>query len=100
LLVAFGLIGIFLPIALEQLGVVEPTFHYGAAGLTTWSNIIDSRTWVDLVFTVGGAAALVLLTGRFAMGMTLARIDAQRHMHIQAWQLRQLLPRARTSPRG
>ena len=99
-LVAFGLIGIFLPIALEQLGVVAPTFHYGAGGLTTWSNIIDSRTWVDLVFTVGGAAALVLLTGRFAMGMTLARIDAQRHMHIQAWQLRQLLPRARTSPRG
>ena len=43
-------------------------------------------------------AALIVLTGRFAIGITRARLAAQRHVQIQAWQLRQLLPRARTIP--
>jgi serine/threonine-protein kinase len=95
-LLGFGAVGVFLPIALELTGVLDRTFSFGAAGLTSWGNIIDSRTTLDLVLAIGGAVALVMLTGRFAMGMTRARLDAQRQMHIQAWQLRQLLPRPRS----
>jgi serine/threonine-protein kinase len=91
----WGLAALFLPIVLEQLGVLPHTFRYGAAGLVSWGNIIDSRTTADLVMALLGAAALIVLTARFAIGITRARIAAQRHVHIQAWQLRQLLPRPR-----
>jgi eukaryotic-like serine/threonine-protein kinase len=96
LLVVFGLLGVFLPLALERWGVFPPTFAFGHDGLTTWGNIIEREPRGALVLVIGGAAALILLTGRFAMGMTRARLAAQRQMHTQAWQLRQLLPRART----
>jgi len=94
---AFALAAIGVPIVLERLGVLHPTFAYGLAGLTGWGNIIDSRTPTDLVMLLVGFVALLLLTTRFAIGITRARQEAQRHVHLQAWQLRQLLPRAKTA---
>jgi hypothetical protein len=75
--------------------VLPATYAFGHDGLTTWGNILERHPRGALVLVIGGAAAMVLLTGRFAMGMTRARLAAQRQMHTQAWQLRQLLPRAR-----
>ena len=95
LLVAFGLLGFFLPLALERWGVLPATYAFGHDGLTTWGNILERHPRGALVLVIGGAAAMILLTGRFALGMTRARLAAQRQMHVQAWQLRQLLPRAR-----
>jgi serine/threonine-protein kinase len=94
----WGLAAFFLPVLLEQLGVLPHTFSYGANGLASWGNLIDNRTTAGFVMALLGAAALIVLTGRFAIGITQARLAAQRHVQIQAWQLRQLLPRARTIP--
>ena len=73
------------------------TFTYGASGLTSWGNIIDSRGGTDLAMVFVGIGGLMLLTGRFALGLTRSRLEAQRHVSLQAWQLRQLLPRNRTA---
>lgn len=83
---------------LEQLGVLPHTFSYDARGLSSWGNLIDNRTTAGFVMSLLGAAALIVLTGRFAIGITRGRLAAQRHVQIQAWQLRQLLPRPRTIP--
>ena len=76
----------------------QVTKRFGADGLVSWGNLVDSRTTADFAMSLLGAAALIVLTGRFAIGITRARLAAQRHVQIQAWQLRQLLPRARTIP--
>jgi hypothetical protein len=59
--------------------------------------VLDSRTTADRVMALLGAAALIVLTGRFAIGVTRARLAAQRQVHIQAWQLRQLVPKPRAA---
>jgi hypothetical protein len=95
---AWGVAAFFLPVVLEQVGALPHTFRFGADGLVSWGNLVDSRTTADFLMSLLGAAALIVLTGRFAIGITRARLAAQRHVQIQAWQLRQLLPRARTIP--
>jgi hypothetical protein len=97
LVFGYGIVASLLPIALEKLGALPPTFRFDSEGLVTWANGVARHTTGGFVLLAGGVAILVTLTGRYAMGITRARFDTQRHMHIQAWQLRQLLPRARTS---
>ena len=80
LVLGFGLVALSLPVALEWAGVVGRTFTYGATGLTSWGNIIDSRTDTDLAMVFVGMAGLVWLTARFALGLTRSRLEAQRHV--------------------
>jgi serine/threonine-protein kinase len=97
LVFAYGIVASLLPIALEELGVLPPTFRFGPDGLVSWANGVARHTTAGFAMLAAGVAILVTLTGRYAMGITRARFDTQRHMHLQAWQLRQLLPRARTN---
>ena len=80
IVLGWGLVALFLPIALESLGVLHRTFTYGASGLTSWGNIIDSRGGADLAMVFIGIGGLMLLTGRFALGLTRSRLEAQRHV--------------------
>ncbi len=100
LVYAFGILAVALPVALEAAGVMPHTFSWARAGLTSWGNIVDSRTDADFVIMLLGMVALLVLTARFTIGITRARLEAQRHVHLQAWQLRQLLPRAKTARSG
>ncbi|MBV8756389.1 MAG: serine/threonine protein kinase [Deltaproteobacteria bacterium] len=97
LVYGFGVLAFGLPLLVELAGVMPHTFSYGAAGVTSWGNIVDSRTPTDFAIYLCGMLALLLITARFSVGITRARLEAQRHVHLQAWQLRQLLPRAKTA---
>jgi serine/threonine-protein kinase len=81
-----------LPFVLEGLGVFASTWHMGPDGLTSWGTIVASRTTLVAVAIIGVNLTLAIVIGLFSISSTRARRDAQHHLHVQAWQLRQLLP--------
>jgi serine/threonine-protein kinase len=84
----------FAPIGLEMIGVFRSTWGVSDGGFYATSAIFD----------VGGAASgvaiavvnFVLLAAAGWYGLYVNRLagDARRQLHLQAWQLSQLLPRA------
>ena len=81
IVLGWGLVALFLPIALESVGVLPTRSPTARPGLTSWGNIIDSRTDTDLAMVfVGDRRRCMLLTARFALGLTRSRLEAQRHV--------------------
>ena len=81
------------PILLEVVGVLAPTWRIQADGLLSHGTIFDQRTSTDAVGVTIGTLALSIVVGRFILMLTRSRRDSQRKTQIQAWHLKQLLPR-------
>jgi len=80
------------PFALEALGVLDPTWMIEHGSLVTVSQIYAISGWLDAGALIVAHVAFILLTGSFAFTVTRNARDAQRELHIQAWQLRKLIP--------
>ena len=88
---------IVLPIALEALGVLAPTWwmNDGAGGgLISRGAVFDGRTRGDAIAMILGTCALAAVVTIYTLAMNRARLAAQRRAQIQAWHLKQLLPPA------
>jgi serine/threonine-protein kinase len=94
LFVAFGIASILVPWVLERLGVLAPSYDYGADGLTIRANFVSFPqlpTEVTLVFaSVGAVLMAALALSRARRGLQ----DARRKLAVQKWQLEQIVPSA------
>ena len=96
--IAIGVLTVFVPVALEAAGVLGPTYGFDADAL-----VVHSR-----LFHLGGASAYVLLFAStiamivvqvlFGQALVRTRRAAIQQLALQAWHLRQLLPATSLSP--
>jgi serine/threonine-protein kinase len=93
-LIAMVLLAVILPWVIEAVGLVDPTMTRRAAGGVAFDTpAIDAMGQVHLteaglvVYTVCMVSAIAVLV----YVMVLRERDSRRHLHVQAWQLRQLV---------
>ncbi len=91
LLMAGGVMG---PLLLEQMGLVSRTMSVSEAGVLFSAPAI-SGTLEGPTIMVGAIYAIALVVGATIAGfqMRARAVQAAQHLHQQAWQLRQLVPR-------
>jgi hypothetical protein len=93
-LVAWLVMTLLAPFALQHFGVLETTWTMTPQGLLTTSGIIDTHGVVDLWGVVIAQVALGVVVAIYAVVITRAWRVAQREAYIQAWHLqRMVLPR-------
>jgi hypothetical protein len=85
--------GVLVPMILEQLGWLSPTMVLTPRGLSFETNAFGGAPTPTLI--VGMFYIAALITGAVITGTSMRRQqrDAHRRLHMQAWQLRQLVPR-------
>ena len=82
------------PLLLEQLGTLSTTMSVSPEGVLFAAPALAGRLEGPTIF-VGALYAVALITASAVAGYTirLRAQKAQQHLHLQAWQLRQLVPR-------
>jgi hypothetical protein len=85
---------VVLPLLLEQQGAVSTTMSVSPAGVLFDAPAI-SGTEPTPTILVGALYVISLIVGATIAGsqMRARTLQAQKHLHLQAWQLRQLVPR-------
>jgi len=90
--VAFFMIGaVVVPFVLEPLGVLSPTMGVDGVGLWLHPPAIGAHEGPAIVVGALYAAALIAVTCAAGHAMRVRTRAAHRHLHLQAWQLRQLV---------
>ncbi|MCA9661135.1 MAG: hypothetical protein KC486_22530, partial [Myxococcales bacterium] len=89
---AGGALAIFVPLALELAGVLEPTYEFVDGAMIVRSRWVEARPLPSLVFL--GVAALTSLGTATLLFSELREmvLRSERRFYVHAWQLRQLLP--------
>jgi hypothetical protein len=81
------------PVALEEIGWLAPTWWYEGSSLRIESAVLHGTTRaVETVGLVGAHIVFLAAAARFARVTSRDRRTAERRLHVQAWHLRQLLP--------
>jgi serine/threonine-protein kinase len=95
LVIGFSIAMVMLPLVLEWLGVIDQTFDIGSGFVRSASDIFAMRgDTIDKVSLIVAVVLFVVVSGQIAYVLNERRRGAQRQLHIQAWHLRQLLPRS------
>ncbi|HEY5924947.1 MAG TPA: serine/threonine-protein kinase [Kofleriaceae bacterium] len=81
-----------LPFVLEWTGVLRPSWEMTSQGLLSFGTIFDQAHAVTSL-TIAGHLAAVCLVALYARAIGRDRRDAQRRLFLQAWHLRQFLPK-------
>jgi hypothetical protein len=81
------------PMALERLDVVSRTMSIDAAGIVLRAPAIGGAEGPALLVGVLYTIGLIIGACGMAHAMRARTRAAHRHLHVQAWQLRQLVPR-------
>ncbi len=92
MLIALSVLSIFVPAALQWLGVVDPSYAFVDGQI----RILPSATYLPAAATVSFLVAAVLLQvviSQVLVGVGVERLVlAERRNFAQAWRLRHLLP--------
>jgi serine/threonine protein kinase len=92
-IIGFAIVASSLPVALEVVGLFDRTWWSAGDVLVTRSAMLAVHGWVEPVALVAANTFFTTILGLFALAITRDRTSAQRELHIQAWHLRQLIPR-------
>jgi eukaryotic-like serine/threonine-protein kinase len=86
-------LGVLVPLVLEELGVLSQTMIVSSKGLSFETPAFGGSTTPTLI--VGTVYIAALITGAVITGSSMRRQqrEAHRRLHMQAWQLGQLVPR-------
>jgi serine/threonine-protein kinase len=90
---ALFITGALAPLILERLGAISPTIAIDPAGVHLHAPAIGGAEGPALLVAVLYTAGLIIGTCWMAHSMRTRARAAHRHLHLQAWQLRQLVPR-------
>ncbi len=96
-LVPMGLVlgsGVLVPWLLELTGVLSPSMFVRHGALVLDSPVVSTDLQHVAFVLAAYAVGLIGVVGLYARGMARKQRDAQRVQHVQAWQLRQLVPLA------
>ncbi len=92
LFVTLGALAAIVPMGLEWAGVVGPSVEFGADGMRFLPRISELRPIPTLAILATASVGAILIAGG-AMGPIRRELDrAQARLHVQAWQLRQVVP--------
>jgi eukaryotic-like serine/threonine-protein kinase len=82
------------PLLLEQLGALSTTMSVSPAGVLFAAPALSGTHGTATIF-VGALYAVALIAASTIAGYEMRKraLNAQKHLHLQAWQLRQLVPR-------
>jgi hypothetical protein len=88
---SFMMVGVIAPLVAERLGVISATMSVDGSGLRFFPAMIGPHETPAVV--VSALYAICLIAGACIAGYTMrSRTQAaHRHLHVQAWQLRQLV---------
>jgi hypothetical protein len=81
------------PLLLERIGVLDRTISIDHAGILLRAPAVAGAEGPSLIVAVIYVAGLIIGTCWMAHSMRERASAAHRHLHLQAWQLRQLVPR-------
>ncbi len=93
--IAGAMIGaVTIPLLLEQVGPLSTTMSVSPAGVLFAAPAL-SGMYEGATIATGALYAIALITASTVAGYQMRRrsLEAQHHLHLQAWQLRQLVPR-------
>jgi len=103
LLVGWVVVTVMLPIVLELVHVIPPTWKVQGGVIQAVSDMYDLDGTPEAFALIIANLGLILIGTFYAISLNSARRQAKRDLQIQAWHLRQLLPAARrpwqTKPR-
>ncbi len=101
LVIAWTALAAGLPLLLEWVGVLAPSWAFTDRGLLSFGTIFATDQDLAHVVLVVANVAAILIVGLFARVIGRDGRDAQRRVGIQLWRFQQLLPRAdRAAPMG
>jgi serine/threonine-protein kinase len=92
IVMGLALVALLLPFALEWLGVLAATWSVDDAGIAITSAALEFDGAPAAVYIVTSYVAILVATMLYGRGLAAKRRNAQRHLAVQAWQLRQLFP--------
>jgi serine/threonine-protein kinase len=90
-----GVAVIVVPLALELLGVVEPSLGFGTNTLIIHPRMADFAPLPTLLLLAGSAIASIIVIGRTITTATDALRKTRRRLALHVWHLDQLLPSAK-----
>jgi hypothetical protein len=88
------LLAFLIPVGLELTGVWNSTWEIASDQLTVTSSVLHLEPTSAIVFLTLATAVLLVVMPLFTRAQALMLRDQRRKVEIQAWHLRQLLPRA------
>jgi len=81
------------PVALEALGVFQPTWWFDGGTMRIRSAVLrGTHRTIETVALVTAHAAFITMAAMFARAISRDRRAAEHRLHVQAWHLRHLLP--------
>ncbi|MCX5747136.1 MAG: hypothetical protein NT062_32090, partial [Proteobacteria bacterium] len=90
---------VFVPQLLEWLGVFTPTWSMVAGGVCSTSAMLDGRSSLDAVELLVTNLLLLGTVAAYMVRINRAMIATSQKLHVQAWQLGQLLPKLTSATR-
>jgi hypothetical protein len=91
-----ALTAFLIPIGLEALGVFARTWEITNDSLVIHSGALRLAGPISYILLITTSAAMVVISALLGQTIATSRRDAERKLEIQAWHLRQLLPRSAT----
>ncbi len=90
----FGCLGVIVPVLLELAGIVSPSyaFHDGGMHILPRATLLPQTPTLVLLFVI--TISTIVTTILFVDRVRRALDRAEQRLHLQAWQLRQLVPEA------
>ncbi len=80
------------PVILERLGILAPTWKVVDGAIVSTSAMLDVGGGTTTALLIFGNILAIMVVGAFCNAVARSRREAQRHIEIQAWHLKQLLP--------
>jgi serine/threonine-protein kinase len=84
--------GFVVPLVLEALGVLGPTWHVGQDQFVFLSTIVHLGGVASEVFLIGAPILCIVIAGAVSWALAMARRDAVHQLELQSWRLMQLVP--------
>jgi hypothetical protein len=99
LFLGWAFLAVMAPIALELTGVLPRTWAISEGLIKTRSEFFTLHGTTDEVALIIANLGFLIIGALFAFGISADRRRAERDLHVQAWHLRQLLPRQKVKTR-
>lgn len=80
---------VLVPLALEGLGVIPPSFRFENGSLVLLPRLVTFDAWTLGTLVIVTIAAIVMI-GAWVVRFRNVLTEAERRVHVQAWQLKQL----------
>jgi hypothetical protein len=92
IILLIGCLSVAVPIALELTGVLAPTAHFTGSAIVITPAVVSFAKIPTIVTLTLASIGLVLPATLSIDRLRRAQLAAERKMHLQSWQLRQLVP--------